>query len=190
MAKINIFSSPIIISYLENNQLHEEIIKELNLAEQNNLLRKASNQGGLQTKNIHNKLVGQIILEESLELLKRHFSFKKETQVHLNNIWINKNKKNNFNDPHVHPYANFSGIYYLDTPSDGGELVFHNNDVGLDMVANDFYFKDECFKNNYRIQPKPNMFILFGSQMRHMVEPHFEDNDRISVSFNISFQYG
>ena len=42
----------------------------------------------------------------------------------------------------------------------------------------------------YNIQPQANQFILFPSNIMHLVEPHYEDKPRISISFNIDFSNG
>ncbi len=96
-----------------------------------------------------------------------------------------KEEKNNFNHPHVHPRSNFSGIYYLKVPKKGGELIFLENDKR--SMSDLFSFIDsEEFYSEYYIYPKKGLFLLFPSSLSHMVKPHIENTDRISVAFNIT----
>ena len=190
MDKIGLFAHNILISNLENKSLKEKIIQEVNNAEQNNQGRKVSNQGGFQTKDLNDDIIGNAILSTSVQLLQKNFRFKGKTKISLDNFWINKNYSGNFNEPHVHPFTNFSGIYYLQVSKKGGYLVFLNNDVSTDMTGNFNFIQDPSFDIHFKIQPKENMFILFPSHMRHMVEPHYEDRGRISLAFNIKFDHG
>jgi len=191
MAKVNIFSTNVLVSKIENNQLKKEILKEINYAEENNQNRTISNIGGFQTNDLQNKTIASCLYQESIKLLIENYKFRKgKIYFSLINFWINKNYKGDFNSPHVHSNSNFSGIYYVDVPNSGGGLKFLNNDTSIDMVGNGTYIDDSSFHTIYTVYPKNNMLILFSSNMKHMVEPHFEDKGRITVAFNIKLTHG
>ena len=53
------------------------------------------------------------------------------------------------------------------------------------MMNNLAFIDHENFYHRFEVQPKNNLFILFPSNLKHMVEPHYEEHPRISVSFNL-----
>ena len=187
MNKKNIFSEPIIYNILKKDELDNEILKELEKEESLNKGVVYSNQGGFQTNIINNKKISSIIFNNFLKCLKNYFKFKKNCNVVLKNVWINKNKKGDFNIPHVHPDSNFSGIYYLKTSKEGGFLSFIKND-SVQMTNNHEFLDDIDINVHTQIKPRDHLFIIFPSYLLHMVTPHFEEDHRISVAFNVKFE--
>jgi uncharacterized protein (TIGR02466 family) len=185
MAKHLIFSDSIIVEYLVNDFLKKEILKYLQDCEEKKLNVIKSNQGGFQTPHIYNKEICNIFLKKCFTMLSKHYKVL-NCQLNLESFWINKNMKNNFNTPHVHPGSNFSAVYYLQTSDEDGELNFFRNDKSIDFGPNQNLFNDSDFWNNFKLKPKDNMFVLFPSYLQHMVFPHNEDKSRISLSFNIN----
>jgi len=185
MPKSLIFNQCILHDEFVNLKVDNQIYKTLLKEEKTNKGNVKSNSGGFQTKNINNKLICESILRKSVDLIKANYKLKKRVGFYLGNLWINRNKKNNFNHPHVHPRSNFSGIYYLKVPKKGGELIFLENDKR--SMSDLFSFIDsEEFYSEYYIYPKKGLFLLFPSSLSHMVKPHIENTDRISVAFNIT----
>ena len=190
MNKINIFTDSIIIDSLHNPDMDFEILKELNSSEMKNNTMHYSNVGGFQTDTINNEKINFCILKKSAEEIVRNYKLNEKTKIELRNLWINKNYKNNYNNPHLHPDSNFSGIYYLQTVENGGELIFYKNDKSTIFTGNLKYIEDIDFRHAYVIKPKRNMFIIFPSNIEHMVTPNYEEKPRISISFNIGLLNG
>ena len=184
MPKSLIFNQCILHDYFINSKVDNQIYKTLLNEEKKNKGNILSNSGGFQTKNIKNKFICNSILKKSVDLIRINYKFKKKISFSIKNLWINKNKKNNFNNPHIHPFSNFSGIYYLTVPKKDGELVFLENDK-RSMNDLSFFIDSEEFYSEHYVIPKKGMFLLFPSSLSHMVRPHSENVDRISVAFNI-----
>lgn len=184
MTKSLIFSQSILHDYFKNPKLDNEIYETLLKEEKNNKGNVKSNAGGFQSKDIENKFISETILRKSVDLIKSNYKFKRDVCFSLKNLWINKNKKNNYNNPHTHPSSNFSGVYYLTVPEKNGELVFLENDKRSMNDLFSFIDSEEFYTEHY-VRPEKGMFLLFPSSLFHMVKPHFENVDRISVSFNI-----
>mgnify|MGYP003137595103 CR=1 FL=1 len=53
-----------------------------------------------------------------------------------------------------------------------------------------FLQADSDFFETYQIKPEEDLLMLFPSYLKHMVEPHYDDKARISVSFNINLKDG
>ena len=184
MAKQYIFPQSILYEYLKSPELENEIRNEISNFKTGVV---KSNVGGFQTPNIKNKLICETIIRKSFELISTNYKFKTKTNIVLDNMWININKKNDFNTPHTHPHSNFSGVYYLDVPEKKGELIFMENDKRSMNNLESFLHSDE-FWSEFQIKPKKDMILLFPSSLVHMVRPHYEDGDRISLSFNIKLE--
>tara|TARA_Y100001968_G_scaffold4538_1_gene4032 strand:+ start:2159 stop:2773 length:615 start_codon:yes stop_codon:yes gene_type:complete len=104
--------------------------------------------------------------------------------------WVNINKGNDFNAPHDHSGYTFSGCYYVKVP----EKIL--SDV---KSAGHIQFLDPCMGSNPNdikifkkmkfgyYQPKEDTLLVFPSWLKHMVHPHREQEDRISIAFNVRF---
>ena len=101
--------------------------------------RNVSNLGGWQSKSLeevnkHNKNLFSIIQNE-IEKLIKDLSFK--GKLTLENYWYNINKKASYNAPHVHAGSSvvISGVFYVETPKNSGNIIFERT--------------DNCIKNLY-----------------------------------------
>tara|TARA_R110000822_G_scaffold167675_1_gene307853 strand:+ start:3188 stop:3766 length:579 start_codon:yes stop_codon:yes gene_type:complete len=187
MAKVQIFNESIIIDNFFNPEVDDEIHKVLKNQKKDGGVLK-SNFGGFQTDTIINKLICDNLLQKCVKCITDIYNLKTKTKFELNSLWINKNKKNAFNLPHVHPHSHFSGVYYLEVSKDYGEIIFFT-DASLNQVNFYDFIDSKEFNNSYTIKPQKGMLIIFPSSLRHMVTPHFEDIERISVSFNIGLSH-
>ena len=188
MDKKIIFSDSVFISEINDDKLENKILHILNKNINENNGSTNSNVGGFQTKDINDEYLFKIFTEKTKTILIDNFKIKKKFQLNMGNMWINCNKKGDFNLPHIHPKSNFSGVFYLSSSVIGGELVFNRNDKSAGFTDNSMYFDGCDFFDNYAIKPKKNAFILFSSHLEHMVVPHFDNEDRISVSFNFNIR--
>tara|TARA_R110000823_G_C15676609_1_gene473741 strand:+ start:42 stop:614 length:573 start_codon:yes stop_codon:yes gene_type:complete len=151
-----------------------------------------SNKGGWQSQlfvkpNKYNKEIFKIITRFISEIIKV-LKFNKDLK--LKGYWYNINKKCSFNAPHTHAANNIiiSGVLYIETPKDCGNLVFNRNDplssLLYDKKVDDF---NEYTSSNFTIIPKENFFVLFSSGLEHYVQPNLSNQERISISFNYGF---
>jgi len=189
MARHTIFTNSILVDNLDNSNLKDEILKELKIHEDLKKGRQFSNFGGFQTLDIKNKFICKTVGQKCVEMLFESYDFKID-KIIMCNLWINKNNKNDFNLPHVHPSCQFSGAYYLETPQKGGELSFMRNECSVFSELESFIPNNLDFNEKFYIKPKNNLFIVFPAYLKHMVMPHKEDKTRISVSFNIKLKNG
>jgi uncharacterized protein (TIGR02466 family) len=96
--------------------------------------------------------------------------------------WINLHDRGGFNFLHVHEGCLLSGCFYLGVPAGSGKLVFRDPRPGVIHG----YIKG-AVPNGYsdiRLAPEPGLLVLFPCWMEHFVEPHDNDEPRISISFN------
>ena len=189
MASQIIFSDTLLFTELANQELNNKIIEILNREVSVNRNNKVSNVGGFQTYPIQDNFVLDSLSKASGDLINENYNFKKPTHIKLEEAWINQNNKNHYNKPHTHAGANFSGVYFVQGSSQGGNLIFIRNDISSEMTGNDDFIENS-FLPRWQVKPVPNLLVLFPSNLIHFVEPHYEDTSRISVAFNITFNHG
>ena len=107
------------------------------------------------------------------------------------NMWININPPGGSNRTHTHPNSMFSGVYYVSTPKDCGNIVFQRPDIQLQLSYTSKYGVIDGSNGNPLNSPewwkpsKQNTCYIFPSFMSHWVEPNCSKEDRISLSFNL-----
>ena len=181
-----LFSSNIYVKQLEISDLNF-IIEEVKKYELNSVSENRSNIGGFQADfNMNNETdVSHLIKKEILNATEDF------PRMEINSMWMNINRKNNFNQTHVHPESDFSGVIYLKTPNNCGTIRFQNPHA----FARSAYMRKISEQERaitsqyvqYQFEPKAGMLILFPPDLPHYVMPNNSDEERISVAFNIDF---
>ena len=154
----------------------------------NNPSRVISNVGGYQSNDLE---LSEPILSSLVQLIHFHSNiFAKEfidKEQTLCNMWININSYKDNNRSHNHPGTGISGVYYVKTPTECGNIVFEH--PAKDVLA--YYFKKhpkEFNEYNSTSWFKPaveNNLYLFPSWLNHFVDPNLNKTEkRISISFN------
>ena len=100
----------------------------------------------------------------------------------LHNMWANVNTKGTWNKPHTHDGCFYSGVYFLTTPKECGDLVLLNTFNNV----NDAQPYAPKLRAEHRIKPQKGMLYLFPSGLYHMVEPSESKELRVSLAFNLS----
>lgn len=99
--------------------------------------------------------------------------------------WMNINRGKGYNVVHTHPGCTVIGIYYPKIPKN-----LKDQEGVLTLLRTDPSNHNACFAdipNNceWSIQPEENVLYLMPSTVAHYVTPHFSEDDRISIAFNI-----
>ena len=142
--------------------------------------REVSNIGGWQSEDLYNEHpeLNDLFLE--IELAGNEFTnYINNDSCFLDNIWININGYKDFNRAHVHSKAYVSGVYYVQTPNDCGNICFEHpsplHNTEWDHVHNTMGYI-----------PQANTLFLFPNWLSHYVLPNLnKDEERISISFNL-----
>lgn len=108
----------------------------------------------------------------------------------LNNMWININRKGDYNSIHNHPLSLISGVLWIKTPENCGSLIFQSpysftQHLLLQNVDSEIV-KKQNYCSEYTFNPKEGTMVLFPSDLLHGVEPNESDEDRISIAFNLN----
>jgi uncharacterized protein (TIGR02466 family) len=191
METIDIFKQPIAIIKL--NEDLNELLKYCLSIKQEQEGRKISNLGGFQSNDINlnnsniNSLIEKINLNSNTFLKNVFLSIQNISVV---NLWININEYKDYNKLHEHPNSILSGVFYVKALENSGNIVFEN-DSNIRYYINDNFINGF---NNYNssmwsLPPIENTLYLFPSWLKHCVEPNLSNESRISISFNLNYNY-
>jgi len=152
-----------------------------------------SNQGGWHSPILD---LNNLILNSLKENIKYHLSsfvedcgIKSSLNFKIQSMWFNINKYKDYNISHNHPKNLFSGVYYLKTPKNCGNLEFINPSSHINYDWSPEIIKNYNNINSvlYTLPIKKNLLYLFPSWAFHSVKPNLNKReDRISIAFNIS----
>ena len=104
----------------------------------------------------------------------------------LGNMWANINYPGGFNRPHLHPNSLFSGVYWIKTPINSGNLMLYDPKQGSQMAMpkrKKTKLPPEYWREVH-YEPVAGRCIMFPSWLWHEVQPNRSNDIRISVSFN------
>ena len=168
------------------DQLVKEIYQE---RDENPIGRKISNYGGWQSNQINiNYCKSETLKEIIIRSLCQLEPIFKNVSMTVQG-WMNINGPGNFNVKHDHPRSNLSGVLWIKTPKNSGNLVFTSPQL-FNKFAELYNYRDE-FKYDtksymtYYFTPIEGRILLFPSSLEHEVEENKSNEDRISYSFNI-----
>jgi uncharacterized protein (TIGR02466 family) len=179
-----IFPTPIYISKLDRN-LNENELKFLN--EQKKHVR--INETNYST--INNFILNEkelLLLKEDLETYIDDFfynklKYNKKAKPYITQSWLNTTNKNQAHHQHEHPNSFLSGVYYVKANRDFDKIQFYNtNYKALSPNINDFNIFNS---NSWWFVTETNNVFIFPSSTSHAVLTKNDDNERISIAFNI-----
>ena len=184
-----LFSTPIYINSIKGQELENvqfEIQENLNLLQfedpWNNERIKISDKffaknHARNLKNFNNCLsvfVGDYLKSLNEELYNTY---------EMKESWLTKSTKGNYGHIHTHGSFDISGVYYFKTNENDGNIFFENP---VDVSIASKIGRNNILRQSFSYTPQIGKFILFPSWLRHGVDTNTTDNERISVSFNLS----
>jgi uncharacterized protein (TIGR02466 family) len=157
--------------------------------------RKLSNEGGWQSNDLNLENNNQLTpflksLKEPILNFSKYCKIKNNFNFKVDNMWCNINQYKDYNIYHNHPGCLFSGVYYLKTPKNCGDLYFSNTSIQIPYDWKESVIEEfNCFNSSkWNFPVKENILFLFPSWAHHAVHPNLnKKEDRISISFNINY---
>ena len=150
--------------------------------------QQKTNAGGwhsttnMNKKEEYNPLTNELFNMQDEIYQKEHLSLKPV----LGNMWANINYPGCFNRPHIHPNSLFSGVYFIKTPPNSGNLMLYDPRPGVQMAMptrKEKKLQPELWREVH-YEPRAGTPIMFPSWLWHEVKPNQSNDTRISVSFN------
>ncbi|MBC7133760.1 MAG: 2OG-Fe(II) oxygenase family protein [Roseovarius sp.] len=112
-----------------------------------------------------------------------------EQALRLEDIWINILPEGGMHSSHIHPHSVISGTTYVAMP-EGASALKLEDPRSARMMAAPPRRKDarQEMRSFVYVAPEVGDVLLWESWLRHEVPMNMSDEDRISVSFNYSWQ--
>ena len=185
----DLFKTPLYAEYLKVN--NDSIKKYITDYKKKNASVLKSNIGGWQSDNLEGKHLPLNDLFIDIEKHGNIFANKigLKDNLTINNIWININYYKDYNINHRHSHCVLSGVFYVETPKDCGNIQFQSGD---DDVRNYDWNENTIKERNIYTVPQywmpalKNMLYIFPSWLSHNVLPNLNPKEeRVSISFNL-----
>ena len=106
--------------------------------------------------------------------------------------WVNINPPEAFNMKHNHPTSDLSGVLWIKSQKDCGNIIFESPRSFATHQEIECYNEDFKENNNYfhsfSFNPVAGRIMVFPSHLEHHVDFNKSQEDRISVSFNVRLE--
>ena len=147
--------------------------------------RVVSNTGGYQSNNL---FLDDISLQPLVKEIFAKAFIGQDNQT-IVDLWFNISLYKDTNAIHRHVGCDISGVYYVKTPNECGNIKFIH--PAQDIL--DWYYKEKPKElNSYNsdmwwMPAEVNNLYLFPSWLKHLVEPNRNEvEERMSIAFNTS----
>ena len=168
----NLFSTPIFYGDIDS----EKIVFE----KQNEFIPSWMSRA--QSTKSHN-FVNALKNESKIYLLKKISELMSEKftgfEVDLINIWTNKYKNNDYQEPHIHPKSHFSFIIYSKV-QESKTYFLAPNDYLVESFGMESIYKTKDF-----LRFKNNSIVIFPSFLPHGVQP---SENQETIAGNLLFK--
>jgi uncharacterized protein (TIGR02466 family) len=126
------------------------------------------------------------IIENEINLVFDNIGLLRDS-FYITCMWANISKPDNRHALHMHANSFYSGVIYLETHGNPGNIGFKDPRYGSELLSFD-YSTDSIFKSRtHEVTPKKGRLIFFPSWLAHGTKSgNFEySQNRISLSFNV-----
>ena len=152
-----------------------------------------SNRGGWQSNPFYHQNDNILFCTLNKEI-ESYFSdssiFRENLKISYTGMWLNINKSGDYNAWHCHPNCDFSGVFWIEVPADGGNINFASPHEFVEHKSFKIYnsrVTDQFnYSEGYGVNPSVGTILIFPSHLYHEVLPNQTRNDRISASFNLN----
>ena len=194
------FSTPIYFKDLENSkELNKHLLKHIKAwkkRDEKGIIRSNS-LGWHSAVDMHHRKEYQPLKDELFKMQREIYEsegYNPNTVPVCDNMWANVNYKYSHNKNHVHPGAQWSGVYYIQTPKNSGHIWFTDpagqKHLDLPIMKRDKDFiKPRHYWREVHYEPIEGRLIMFPGWLTHEVAQNMSDLKgeagwRVSVSFN------
>ena len=183
-----LFPTPVYIADIKHPTLNQELERDIVAwSKQDKGIVRTNVQGWHSTTNMHErpefkKLVNMLYDCQKTVYEQEYY----ESEPYLGNMWANINPPGGSNRAHQHPNSLWSGVYWIKTPKNCGELKIDDPRSVACMTRprqKDTKKPDRLWRETH-YEPIAGRCIMFPSWLMHCVDPNNSNDIRISVSFN------
>ena len=178
-----LFPTPVYRTTLNRKFLKNE--KEILLNKKNFLKKNVGNKTSNNTYILKNKKLSSLkkFINLHINIYFTDILKTKKIKPYITQSWLNSTKLSEFHHAHVHPNSIISGVFYVNADENFDSIVFSKN------LYNPFQFEKSSFtvlnSDEWSFMVKSFDLILFPSSLQHQVKTKLENNNRISLAFNV-----
>ena len=121
---------------------------------------------------------------ETLDFLEHESS-----EMIITGCWANISTPGSYHHEHSHPNNFLSGVYYVNAPRGGNTINFHDPRPQAHSIAPRVRKMSPKHASILDVGLKSGRMVLFPSWLRHSVDNNRSNETRVSISFNIMFEY-
>ena len=182
------FPTPIYIFDHNDPSLNVQLEKDiLNWMNEDKGVTKTNIKGWHSTTDMDRKPEYQRLVQGLFEAQNKIYEEEHLTsEPFLGGMWANVNPKGGMNRAHQHPNSLWSGVYWIKTPKNCGQLKIDDPRSAACMTRprqKDVNKPDRLWRETH-YDPIAGRCIMFPSWLMHCVDPNESNDIRISVSFN------
>ena len=183
-----LFPTPVYIADIKHPTLNQELERDIVAwSKQDKGIVRTNVQGWHSTTDMHErpefkKLVNMLYDCQKTVYEQEYY----ESEPVLGNMWANINPPGGSNRAHQHPNSLWSGVYWIKTPKNCGQLKIDDPRSVACMTRprqKDTKKPDRLWRETH-YEPVAGRCIMFPSWLMHCVDPNESNDIRISVSFN------
>jgi uncharacterized protein (TIGR02466 family) len=112
-----------------------------------------------------------------------------QASLELATCWAVVNGKMASGALHCHPNSFLSGVYYVNTTEETGNIFFQDPRPGANMSACPVTEFMPWTIRQVSYQPAPGGMLIFPSWLYHGVGPNLSETLRVSLSFNFRLKW-
>jgi len=120
--------------------------------------------------------------------VREYLTVQKDINFYLQNSWVNMHKTDDSGQSHIHANSLISGVYYIQTFEDSGNIIFHKPDGYTNLFHTSTNIRFEKYDNHnadrFIIKPKDGTLLFFPSHLLHSIEKNLNKQKRYSMGFN------
>jgi len=200
LAREFFFASPIFYKDLPiAEKLNKHLLKHIKAWKKRDEkgITRSNSLGWHSAVDMHHRKEYKTLLEEMFKMQQEIFEaegYHPKTEPICDNMWANVNYKYSHNKNHVHPGAQWSGVYYIKCPPNCGHIWFTDpcgqRHIDLPIMDPD-KVKPIHYWREVHYEPIEGRIIMFPGWLTHEVAPNMSDLTgekgwRVSVSFNFA----
>jgi len=128
------------------------------------------------------------IMEQCDVFTRKYLTVKDNINFYMQNSWAVKHDKDDWGQQHEHSNSLLSGVLYLETNKDSGDICFHKpyGYTNLFHSSTHIPFNDYETHNSdvYRHTPENGDILIFPAHLHHSINANKSNIIRYSLAFN------
>lgn len=186
----NWFPTKIYYKDLKNFKLiNKKLLQYINKDKSKNIVRSNIN-GWHSQSNLHLKKEFNIITNELFKMQNEIYNlenYSSKTRPTIEEMWVNINYQNCYNQSHIHSHCLWSGVYYIKCPENCGDIKF--SDPAMQRIFSTPLYENNIDQSKLTHKAIEGRLIMFPGWLSHEVEINKSKSPRVSLSFNFTQTY-